>query len=410
MPGVNDEQAIITGNGALFSLGYSVSMHSILFDNSLSAQARMLYQVLEAHYHETYDTDVRSVFPGYDRLCWILGLSRPTVRSCMKELVDAGLVEAKRQGLGKPNVYILTRERSAEKVQAIREGLRNVPHADDGWKNSFHQESRDSFDQDGKILSIRMETGFPLKDTTGIAPHVTSGNVDKRVEEDRASEENFVSNLVEDSSRSASPREAPKTHAANLPAIPKRPEPYVLRYHPREVYEVMDQPVPDDYEQDLAAYAAYLEADEAWQKRWGSITAERERLLARSDTNHVDPALKPAAVPQKKKTKVALAIDRCRELGVEPAIDSRDGKAINECSATAEVIGEAYSAVYRGTWGDSWLKNNLSFRIVCSRISGYLAQRDSQKHAPTPDDPRYYAPGWSQGRMTASEERRVRHG
>lgn len=54
---------------------------------------------------------------------------------------------------------------------------------------------------------------------------------------------------------------------------------------------------------------------------------------------------------------------------------ARDAKAVKESRAPPELIAEAYLAAYHGEWGDEWLRENLTLRLVVDRLSGYCASK-----------------------------------
>ena len=54
-----------------------------------------------------YAWDNDCVFPGQETLAKHMGCTDRTVRKCIRNLVDLGLIEVKRRGLGKTNLYTL---------------------------------------------------------------------------------------------------------------------------------------------------------------------------------------------------------------------------------------------------------------------------------------------------------------
>lgn len=66
-------------------------------------------------------------------------------------------------------------------------------------------------------------------------------------------------------------------------------------------------------------------------------------------------------------------IDAIKAGGGEVTFGPRDGKAVKDSGADAQLIADAYLAVWRGEWGDGWLRENLSIRLVVERLGGYQA-------------------------------------
>ena len=82
--------------------GYVILPKLVLHAQNLSAEAKLLYAHLIGY---AYEKD--QCFPGYGTLCADMGKSEKTVRNFMRELEAIGLLEQKRRGLGKTNIYIL---------------------------------------------------------------------------------------------------------------------------------------------------------------------------------------------------------------------------------------------------------------------------------------------------------------
>lgn len=77
-------------------------------------------------------------------------------------------------------------------------------------------------------------------------------------------------------------------------------------------------------------------------------------------------------------------IDAIAAGGGAVAFGARDGKAVKECGADAQLIADAYLAAWRGEWGDGWLRENLSVRLVVERLGGYQAWLADQRPASRP--------------------------
>ncbi|HEY1296595.1 MAG TPA: hypothetical protein VGJ60_26250 [Chloroflexota bacterium] len=64
--------------------------------------------------------------------------------------------------------------------------------------------------------------------------------------------------------------------------------------------------------------------------------------------------------------------------GEQLVLTAADKRAIRNCAAEPTVIAEAFTAAARREWGDEWLRQNLSARLVIQRLSGYLASRKAR--------------------------------
>jgi len=82
--------------------GFVILPKIILHAANLSSEAKLLYAYLLGY---AYEKD--RCFPGYIALCADMQKSENTVRSFMRELEAAQLLEQKRRGLGKTNIYVM---------------------------------------------------------------------------------------------------------------------------------------------------------------------------------------------------------------------------------------------------------------------------------------------------------------
>jgi DNA-binding transcriptional ArsR family regulator len=87
--------------------GFTQIPNAVLYDAEISMQARALYTVLLS-----YAWDGPTVWPGFESesgrgLTDRTGWGEHTIRKYLRELQDAGLVEIKREGRGRTNIYRL---------------------------------------------------------------------------------------------------------------------------------------------------------------------------------------------------------------------------------------------------------------------------------------------------------------
>lgn len=71
----------------------------------------------------------------------------------------------------------------------------------------------------------------------------------------------------------------------------------------------------------------------------------------------------------------AEVIDAIRELGIKPTLAARDHSAIKATSADPTDIAEVYGAVYRGEYGDDFMRKRLSVHEAIGWIDGYRASK-----------------------------------
>lgn len=101
-----------------WQMGFTSVPNCVLLDTDLSTNARFAYIGLS--YFARQDDEA---FPGQERFEKKLGLSERSFRNARRELEDAGLLETRRRGRGKTNIYILCEPKygQAAKVAAQNE-------------------------------------------------------------------------------------------------------------------------------------------------------------------------------------------------------------------------------------------------------------------------------------------------
>jgi len=82
--------------------GFTQVPNFILENSALSLGAKVTYSLF---LHFAWNKD--SVFPGQDRLGAHMGMSTSRANEYIKELEAAGLIEIRRRGQGKTNIYKL---------------------------------------------------------------------------------------------------------------------------------------------------------------------------------------------------------------------------------------------------------------------------------------------------------------
>src|SRR4051812_17387055 len=82
--------------------GFTQVPNFILTKNDISVGAKLSYAMLLKY---AWDND--ACFPGQSKLAVDMGAAERSIRTYLKELETAGLLEIKQRGLGKTNLYRL---------------------------------------------------------------------------------------------------------------------------------------------------------------------------------------------------------------------------------------------------------------------------------------------------------------
>ncbi len=97
---MNDEQNIVVEN-ELLRRGFT-SIPNYIFGMPISSNAKLIYMALLS-----YAWNNRSCYPGLAKLCSDVSLSDKPVTKAIEELTQAALLEVKRRGQGKTNIYVI---------------------------------------------------------------------------------------------------------------------------------------------------------------------------------------------------------------------------------------------------------------------------------------------------------------
>lgn len=93
---------ILQGFDPVSAAGFTQVPNHILKSKDLSVGAKLTYAMLLSYaWHNEY------CFPGQDTLAEDIGVSRRSVVSFIKELQSFGLIDVKRSGFNRPNIYTL---------------------------------------------------------------------------------------------------------------------------------------------------------------------------------------------------------------------------------------------------------------------------------------------------------------
>ena len=96
------EDIVLRGADSFSASGFTQVPNAILTHAKITPGAKLTYAMLLK-----YAWDRNSSFPGQEQLAKDLGSTDRSVRTYLKDLEGAGLVEIHRRGLGRPNLYIL---------------------------------------------------------------------------------------------------------------------------------------------------------------------------------------------------------------------------------------------------------------------------------------------------------------
>ncbi|MDQ3253780.1 MAG: helix-turn-helix domain-containing protein [Acidobacteriota bacterium] len=97
---MNDEQNIVVEND-LLRRGFT-SIPNYIFGLPISSNAKLIYMALLS-----YAWTNQSCYPGLAKLCSDVSLSDKPVTKAIEELSASQLLEVKRRGQGKTNIYII---------------------------------------------------------------------------------------------------------------------------------------------------------------------------------------------------------------------------------------------------------------------------------------------------------------
>ena len=126
---MNNDPNIIIEND-LMRRGFT-SIPNYIFGMQISSNAKLIYMALLS-----YAWTNQSCYPGLATLCRDVSLSDKTVTKAITELCEASLLEVKRRGQGKTNLYILKEFEAAEsqnrRKSDSRIGAQNRRNSDSG--------------------------------------------------------------------------------------------------------------------------------------------------------------------------------------------------------------------------------------------------------------------------------------
>ena len=95
-----DRSLILKGADIATQRGWTGVPNFILETKEVSVGAKLVYAMLLKYARELHEC-----FPGQQRLALDMGTCERSVRRWLKELQAVGLIDIKRRGQGKPNLY-----------------------------------------------------------------------------------------------------------------------------------------------------------------------------------------------------------------------------------------------------------------------------------------------------------------
>jgi len=100
MKAFHDRNLFVRGADIATQHGWTGVPNFILESDKISVGAKLTYAMLLK-----YAREMDECFPGQDRLAEDMGTTRQSVHTYIKELKSSGLVDVKRRGQGRPNIY-----------------------------------------------------------------------------------------------------------------------------------------------------------------------------------------------------------------------------------------------------------------------------------------------------------------
>lgn len=85
--------------------------------------------------------------------------------------------------------------------------------------------------------------------------------------------------------------------------------------------------------------------------------------------------------PARSSTKSGQLIDLLKAADVPVTMRPQDHKALKDSGADPSLVAEAYGALFRGEWGDDFMRRSLSVQFVIGRLAGYEAWKRNPKPA-----------------------------
>lgn len=102
------------------------------------------------------------------------------------------------------------------------------------------------------------------------------------------------------------------------------------------------------------------------------------------DTSGRKKTLSAPTEPAPKPTRSGQLIDLLKTADVPVTMRPQDHKALKDSGADPSLVAEAYGALFRGEWGDDFMRRSLSVQFVIGRLAAY----ESWKRNPRPSAPR----------------------
>ena len=97
-----DRNLLLRGADIATQRGWTGVPNFILESKQISVGAKLTYAMLLK-----YAREMDECFPGQERLASDIGATGRSVRTWLKELNMAGLIDVKHRGQGRPNLYVI---------------------------------------------------------------------------------------------------------------------------------------------------------------------------------------------------------------------------------------------------------------------------------------------------------------
>lgn len=157
----DDNEKIVRFASGVEQAGFTMIENALLVDGTLSLGAKVVWLLLKH-----YAWEDNEAFPGQARLAWQAGCTEPSLRKHIAELKARGLVQQKRRGLGRTNLYTLFRPDRTWLTDVSLQTERNRPSA--------------TKDPSGEVEAVEEDTETPSSPPSSEMPSPADGRDERQ--------------------------------------------------------------------------------------------------------------------------------------------------------------------------------------------------------------------------------------
>ena len=99
---LKEKNVFLKSKSKQFSEGFTIAPNRILRNKTLTPYAKLAYTVLLS-----YAWEKNYCFPSQEKLAEDIGIAKRSVVKVIQELRQKKMIEVKKRGLGKPNIYYI---------------------------------------------------------------------------------------------------------------------------------------------------------------------------------------------------------------------------------------------------------------------------------------------------------------